>query len=105
MLAYQVLPAADAGEEANSTAGVTQEEEVQNETAVQPASDQQKADQTDEEGTKEDAAQQAGADSIDQPLEAATGAVEFAKAADSQRVVWARVKGFPHWPVSGFSWN
>ncbi|KAK9907625.1 hypothetical protein WJX75_007200 [Coccomyxa subellipsoidea] len=64
-----------------------------------PASDQQKADQIDEEGAKEDAAQHAGADSIDQPLEAATGAVEFAKAADSQRVVWARVKGFPHWPA------
>ncbi len=73
------------------------------EGAEQHTSDHEKAAQVDQEGDTADAPEQAGAGHADQPLEVAIGGADFIKAADSQRVVWARVKGFPHWPVRNLS--
>ena len=53
-----------------------------------------------QQGMQSDGAQKAPSDTVDQPLEVVIGNPDFNKAADAQRVVWARVKGFPHWPVS-----
>lgn len=73
---------------------------LENGGTVHVALDPELAGQAGQEGVQSKAAEQGQSSAADQPLEVAIGNSDFIKAADAQRVVWARVKGFPHWPVS-----
>ncbi|CAL8463009.1 g2543 [Coccomyxa elongata] len=72
---------------------------LENGGTVHVALDPEVAGQAGQEGVQSNAAEQGQLSAADQPLEVAIGNPDFIKAADAQRVVWARVKGFPHWPA------
>ncbi|BDA47993.1 probable histone-lysine N-methyltransferase, H3 lysine-36 and H4 lysine-20 specific isoform at N-terminal half [Coccomyxa sp. Obi] len=72
---------------------------LENGSAVQMALHPEVAGQAEQQGMQSNEAEQAEPSTAEQPLEVAIGNQDFIKAADAQRVVWARVKGFPHWPA------
>lgn len=101
------MQALAAREAAGEQQGAAVERQAQEESAVQLVAEdavpmeaaQKDAGPPTNAGQQADAAAAGQAAEKQESLDVAIGAEDLIKAADSQRVVWARVKGFPHWPV------